>query len=85
MKAINHTDFEANISGAIDDVRGGSILCVNYKDRGKVIVLEEQQFRAYDDALKTVMAVADMDDDTYKAILRAAKKAGVKGSYGRDV
>lgn len=60
----------------------GEIYCVNCKGDGKFVLVEESEFQTMYDALRTVLAAANMDDETYKAVQRAAKAAGIKGSFG---
>jgi len=85
MKTITLPEYQSQAVGIHTGVlQGGDIVCVNCKGDGKFVILDESQFNVMSDALKTVLAAASMDDETYKAIQRAAKHAGVKGSYGRD-
>lgn len=86
MKTITLPEYQtqtAEIHAGV--LRDGDIVCVNCKGDGKFVIVEESQYNVMSDALKTVLAAASMDDETYKAVLRAGKHAGVKGSYGRDV
>jgi len=86
MKTITINEYEANATQThVAVLLNGDVVCVYCKDNGKLVIMEEPQYKVMHDALKTVMAAANMDDDTYKAVLRAGKHAGVKGSYGRDV
>lgn len=83
MKTITLPEYQSQIAEIHTGVMsGGDIVCVNCKGDGKFVIMEESQYNVMNDALKTVLASANMDDETYKAIQRAAKAAGVKGSYG---
>ena len=86
MKIITLPEFEAQPKEiAIEVIASGEDVCVNCKEHGKFVIVEEGQYKVLSDALKTVLAAANMDDETYKAVQRAAKQAGIKGSYGRDL
>jgi len=86
MKSISISEYEAQATRYHEKVLNeSSIFCVDCGSGRKFVVMEESQHKIMDDALKTVLVAADMDDETYKAVMRAAKHAGVTGSYGRDV
>ncbi|MCL2357626.1 MAG: hypothetical protein FWC70_10855 [Defluviitaleaceae bacterium] len=86
MKTITLLEYEANAAEIHTGVmRDGDIICVNCKGDGKFVIVEESQYNAMNNAFQTVIAAANMGDETHKAVQRAAKVAGVKGSYGRDV
>jgi PHD/YefM family antitoxin component YafN of YafNO toxin-antitoxin module len=86
MKTITLPEYQGNLAESHAEVlQNGDIICVNCKGDGKFVLVEESQYNVMNDALKTVLTAASMDDETYKAVQRAAKAAGVKGSYGRDV
>lgn len=86
MKTVTLHDYQAQTAEIHTGVlHGEGVVCVNCNGDGKFVILEESQYNVMNNALKTVMAAATMADETYKAVQRAAKAAGVKGSYGRGV
>ena len=85
MKTITLQEFEARARELALGVVGSEAVCVNGKEHGKFVIIDESNYRPMLNAYETVIQAANMDDETHKAVMRAAKAAGIKGSYGRDV
>ena len=85
MKTITLTEFEAQAKEIALGAIGWEPIRVNCKGKGKFVIVDESDYDVMQQALKTVIQAANMDDETHKAVMRAAKAAGIKGSYGRDV
>lgn len=86
MKTITIEEYEAKTTHFQNKVMDeGDMLCVDCDSGRKFVIVEESQYQVMSNALKTVLAAPGMDDETYKAVMRAAKHAGVTGSYGRDI
>ena len=83
MKTITLPEFEAQAKEIAFGVIGSEPVCVNCKGSGKFVIIDESEHEVMSKALKTVIQAANMDDETYKSVQRAAKAAGIKGSYGR--
>ena len=83
MKTITLPEFEAQAKEIALGAIGLEPVCVNCKGSGKFVIIDESEYEVMSQALKTVIQAANMDDETHKAVMRAAKAAGIKGSYGR--
>ena len=83
MKTITLPEFEAQAKEVALGAFGWEPIRVNCKGKGKFVIVDESDYDVMQQALKTVIQAANMDDTTYKSVMRAAKAAGIKGSYGR--
>ena len=79
MKNVTLLEFMTNLTSSLTSVTdGGDIVRVETEQHGAFVVMNEEQYQTMDEALKIVMAAVTLDESTYKAILSAAKKTGIK-------
>ena len=83
MKTITLPEFEAQAREFALGVVGSEAASVNGREHGKFVIIDESNYIPMMKAYETVIQAANMDDETHKAVMRAAKAAGIKGSYGR--
>ena len=83
MKTITLPEFEAQAKQIALGAIGSEPVRVDCKGSGKFVIIDESDFKPMANALETVIQAANMDDETHKAMQRAAKAAGIRGSYGR--
>ena len=79
MKTITFSEFENNAKEIAFGVIGSEAICVNCKENGNFVIIDESEYEFMSDALKAIMQAANMDDETYKAVQRLFKAAGLRG------